>query len=159
MKEEVTICSVYHSAASRDFILLNRELTEKLNPGAKFTWIVADNTAPDFPETEKIDPNKFRVVKGINLTNVVKLPSWPQGREITEGNAAGWKHGGGLNNTAKEVKTRFAVFLDNNFYIIRPNWISDVFGHMQKNGLAFFGPPPDPLRTIHYKYFPNPHHA
>jgi hypothetical protein len=156
---KVSICSAYHSAASREFLQINYAVTKKLNPKQEFTWIVADNTAADYPANDKIDADKFLVVKGINLTNVHLLPTWPPGREITEHNAAGWKHGGGLNSAAEHVQTRFAVFLDNNCYIVRPNWISDVIEHMKKHALAFFGPPPDPLRTIHYKYFPNPHHA
>jgi len=157
MNEKITICSVYHDLASKNFLNLNRELTEKLNPHTEFEWIAADNTMPDYPEKHKLNCTKFSIIKGINLLNILEVPSWPRNRAITEKNIAGWQHGEALNKAMKHVSSRFAIFLDNNCYIIRPNWITDVINHMKKNNLTFFGPPPDPMRSIHYKYFPNPH--
>lgn len=155
MKEEVTICSVYHSLAAKQFIELNRELTDKLNPGQKFTWVVSNNAPEDF--RDHLDPEKFKIVKGYSERTIREAPWIPPGKYPR--GLDGFQHGGGLNKTRDAVKTRFAVFLDNNFYVVRPNWISDAIEHMKKHGLAFFGPPPDPLRLRHYRYFPNPHYC
>ena len=72
-------------------------------------------------------------------------------------NAGGsYHHAAGLNKALERVATRYVLFLDPDFFIIRPNWIEDVLEHMDTRGLSFWGAPYHPARSIKYRYFPGP---
>ncbi|HEY0220782.1 MAG TPA: hypothetical protein VGC58_01010, partial [Candidatus Paceibacterota bacterium] len=79
-----------------------------------------------------------------------------EGTENNFGDVAGasYHHASGLNLALKEVKTRFVLILDPDFFIIRKNWIEDVLEYMTKNELVFFGAPYNPKRYMKYRYFP-----
>lgn len=144
MKEELTICSVYHSLESKRLLGLNYDWVKTINPGKELRWVVADNTPEGF--TEKIDPHTFIVVSGADHKEPV--PPWLVGS---------YHHSQAIAKSLQAITTRFALFLDSDFYIVRHHWIVEIIGHMKKNNLAFFGVPWHPAYVTKYRYFPAPH--
>jgi len=144
MFHELTVCSVYHSLETQCLLELNWDFAKKLNPNQSMVWIVADNTPIGY--TDKVDENKFKVVPGADRVDPV--PSWLTGS---------YRHGHALNNALKYIKTRFVVFLDIDFYIVRPRWMDEIIRHMAVNGLSFFGVPWHPAHFKKYRYFPCHH--
>lgn len=142
--EGLTICSVYHSLEAKRLLELNYDLVKARNPEMSIRWVVADNTPSDF--SEKIDSQKFIVVPGAGEINGL-LP-WMWGS---------YRHSRALKNTLSHITTRFALFLDIDFYILVPSWITAIPQHMQEQGLAFFGVPWHPSHLRKWRYFPSPH--
>lgn len=143
--QNVTICSVYHSSAAKRLLELNYDFVRNMNPGVFFRWIVGDNTPKGF--TDVLDGKKFQIVPGAD--GIRPVPDWLVGS---------YRHSEAVNNSLKYITTRFVLFLDIDFYIVRKNWMRDVIAHMQKNNLAFFGVPWHPIHTAKFRYFPS-HHA
>ncbi|TSC96825.1 MAG: hypothetical protein Athens071426_139 [Parcubacteria group bacterium Athens0714_26] len=139
---EITICSVYHSEASKKLLELNYDLVKQLNPGVNFIWIVADNSPADLKE--KIDADKFLIVPGAG-----KLAD-----NIPAGVRGSYHHAVAINSSLKYVKTRFVLILDNDFYIVRSIWIKDIIEYMKKNNLSFLGSPWHPRLWKKIRYFP-----
>ena len=138
---EITILSVYHSAESKKLLEINRDLTKTLNPGVSFEWVVADNSAADF--LDKIVPGEFTVVPG--ASHVPDVPQWIR---------PSFHHNIAMNESIRYAKTRFILFLDSDFYVVRHNWIREAIEHMKKNSLAFFGAPWHPKQYQQFRYFP-----
>lgn len=141
---DITICSVYHSLEAKRLLELNYEFVTQRNPGMKIRWVVAENTPPDF--FPKIDPQQFIIVPGAGEINGL-LP-WMWGS---------YRHSRALKNTLSRVTTRFALFLDIDFYIVLPSWMTAIPQYMQNQGLAFFGVPWHPSHERKWRYFPSPH--
>lgn len=142
--EGITICSVYHSLEAKRLLEVNYEFVTQRNPDMKIRWVVADNTPPDF--SSKIDPYKFIIVPGASEIN--SLLPWMWGS---------YRHARALKNTIPRITTRFALFLDIDFYIVLPSWMTVIPAYMQKQGLAFFGVPWHPSHERKWRYFPSPH--
>ncbi len=68
-----------------------------------------------------------------------------------------YHHAAALNKAVSHIQTRFAVFLDPDFYIVRHGWINHVIAHMLNNDLSFFGVPWHPRHFNKYRYFPCVH--
>ena len=94
LMRELTVCSV--SFQSAFFLKWNWELCRKLNPGAGYSWIVADNTPASVREAWDVDDPDFTVVPGVD------------GSRFTGACAPGLHHGEALNRSLRLVKTRFA---------------------------------------------------
>ena len=137
MSKELTIVSVYHNELSKRLLELNGEFTRTMNPGSDFVWLVGDNTPQNF--LPKIDENIFTIVP--NKEDYHGLGSH--------------QHAGAINKCLKEVKTRFVLSLDSDFYIVRNEWINDVLGYMKARGLAFFGVTYHTQDYPKYRYFPS----
>ena len=152
--KDITIVSVYHSATAKRFLELNYALTKKLNPGGNWEWILGDNTHEGFsdkiPEGEKF----AKIVRGFDESDPASAPNF--GNFPIKKIGCYW-HGGSINKVIKHVNTRFMLVLDNNFYVLRKNWLNDAMEHMKKNDLAFFGAPNPPSNPIKYRYFPEVH--
>src|SRR5574343_258005 len=139
-KTGLTICTV--SYGHRALIELNIELVRKMNPDSIVKWIIVENSSEEisnkFTEGEY---DNYKVIKGIpnNFTGIAP---------------ASYHHASGLNAAIKEVKTRYVLVLDPDFYITRKNWIVDVLGYMDFRDLDFFGAPYNPKRYMKYRYFP-----
>jgi hypothetical protein len=141
MDWSLTICSVSFRSAS--YLKLNRSLTAALNPQATWKWVVVENT-PEHSGDKIEGRDGFIVLDGIPQTFA--------------GPASGsYHHGTALNKTLAQIQTRFALFLDPDFYIVRPNWMREVIAHMLENDLAFFGAPWHPRWVQKYRYFPCVH--
>ncbi|MDP3770307.1 MAG: hypothetical protein U1A25_03210 [Candidatus Sungbacteria bacterium] len=143
-KQELTICSVYHSLEAKRLLELNYDWVKKMNPGKELRWVVADNTPKNF--TGKIDSQRFIVVPGADHKESV--PPWLVGS---------YHHSQAIAKSLPAITTRFALFLDSDFYIVRHQWIDEILRYMEKNNLAFFGVPWHPAYAIKYRYFPAPH--
>jgi hypothetical protein len=137
----LTICTV--SFYSWGWLVLHMAFARRLAPEAELHWVVADNapggTRPAFPAGVDV-----RVVPG------APFPDRPYA-------AGGYHHGAGLNATLAHVRTRHALFLDPDFFVVRPHWPSGVLAHMEERGLAFFGAPWHPRWVYKVRYFPCAH--
>ena len=137
----LTICTV--SFDSWGWLVLHMAFARRLAPEAELHWVVADNapggTRPALPAGVDV-----RVVPG------APFPDRPYA-------AGGYHHGAGLNATLAHVRTRHALFLDPDFFVVRPHWPSGVLAHMEERGLAFFGAPWHPRWVYKVRYFPCAH--
>lgn len=145
--EDVTICSVYHSPLARAFLELNRDLVEKMNPGAKWRWLAVDNSPAAAPLL--LDAAKFDTLKGLQHSFLEHIFVRPI--------VSTYHHSIALNQMRTEIRTRFAVFLDIDFFVVRKNWIRDVVSHMKKEKVAFFGCTWHPKYYGKYRYAPAHH--
>lgn len=140
--KDLTICTV--SFRSQDYLNLGWELTRQLNNAGKHSWewIVVENTPEGDPERLAPGDESFRILSGIDMTNVKsKYP-------------AGYQHAAGLNKALSQVKSRYALILDPDFFVIRKNWISDLIEHMQRNHIVFLGSPYHPKWYMKIRYVP-----
>ncbi len=140
-ESEITICSVYHSEASKKLLELNWNLAKQLNSGVKLNWIVADNTPADFKE--KIN-GEFLVVPGAG-----KLVD-----NFSAGTYGSYQHATAINRSLKYVKTRFVLILDSDFYIVKNEWIKEIIKYMKENDLSLLGSPWHPRLWKKIRYFP-----
>ena len=137
MPKDLTIVSVYHNQLSKRLLELNGEFTKIQNPGSDFVWLVGDNTPQTFPD--KISGKEFTIVP--NTQDYHGLGSH--------------QHAGAINTCLKEVRTRFVLSLDSDFYILRNQWIEEVLSYMKANNLAFFGVTYHTQDYFKYRYFPS----
>src|SRR3989344_5037629 len=149
MKYDFTICSSYYSPQSKALLELNRELAEAKNPGISLPWVVADNTPPGFVG-EKLNDKRFTFVPGARELEPEHITGYHRGKTPS------CEHGVVLNNFHKYVKTRFALIVDNDFFIIQKGWIDRVLRHMDENNITFFGSPFHPRYYHKLRYFPCP---
>lgn len=153
--QELTICPVYYSYLSLKSIEMNYALTEKLNSGNNWTWLVGDNTPPGFSDKPKGE--KIAVVRGFDQTNPDDLGDYFIKGISPKKKIYSYWHGATLNKMLKEVKTRYLLVLDNNFLIVRRNWVNECLDHMKKNDLGFFGATNPPGKFQKYRNFPEVH--
>lgn len=137
---EITICSVFHSQESKKLLDLNFDVTKKLNQGMDFEWIAANNTrGGDF-----FSDTHFVVIIGIQKAPD-NVPDWIK---------PSFHHNIAMNMSTPHIKTRFALFLDSDFYILQQDWIKKAIEHMQENNLTFLGTPWHPKNYRVFRYFP-----
>ena len=124
----------------------NAGLCRALNPGARYDWIVVNN---DFDEGFASDSAGFTVVPGVP----------PPARA----GASGQKDQGSLHHAAalmaglRHVSSRYLLLLDQDFYVVRPDWIAQLISHAQAERLAFFGSVWHPRWTYQPRDFPSVH--
>jgi hypothetical protein len=138
----LTICTVsyYH----RRHLERNIRLAESLNPGMSLRWVIVDNTPPSDSDSIERLPGQVDVE-----------PGYPP--DPTRCRPRSHHHGLALNRAVCQAETRYALILDPDFYIVRPNWVRELMRHAADNGLAFFGVPWHPRWVIKYRYFPCVH--
>jgi hypothetical protein len=68
-----------------------------------------------------------------------------------------YHHASGLNIALENVTTRYAIVVDPDFYVVRPNWVREIIEHMTRNDLAVFGAPWNPRWYQKFRYFPCTH--
>jgi len=138
MLQDLTICTV--SFQSAELIELNILLTRKLNPHYDINWLIVDNNN-DFAKKD------FKDSPGIHL-----LTGDPA---INQGKFKGsYHHAQALNKALQNVSTRFALFLDPDFFIIQDNWIEKVLQRVVQKNLSFWGAPYHPRLSWKRRYFP-----
>jgi hypothetical protein len=142
---DLTICSVsFHSIP---YLTLNWELTQKLNNGEKSyrKWIAVENTPGEEDDKLSLNDERFEVMQGVDV---------PQMKPAI----GSYHHAAALNMARSRInQTRFVLFLDPDFYIVRQNWIRDVLDYMINNDLGFLGVPWHPRWYSKYRYFPCVH--
>ena len=148
---KLTICSVCHSEENRKLLELNHALASKLNPQKNWVWMVADNT-PAGKLAEIMDPQKFKVVPGLTMEKLASSLN-----PVFLNMKAGFHHSTAVHGMIPYVKTRFFLLLDSDLYIVRPGWINEVLGHMEKEGLAAFDVPWHPRWYKKPRYLPATH--
>lgn len=124
----LTICSV--SYYSKPYLELNQNIL-----GKEYPWLIVQN------DTEENLPDSFVVEKG---ENAVKGAG-----NIGYGS---FSHASGLNYLIRQVKTRYALLVDPDFFIFRP--LAQILEHMDKHGLEFFGAPYFPSERKRVFEFP-----
>lgn len=138
MTEPLTICTV--SWNSGPYLRQNRYLTEQLNPGADVRWIVAENSPEDSATRLGDDEPGFRIIEGAG-----------------PGHTPTYHHTLALRRCIDLSDTRFVLVLDPDLFIVRPDWVRDVIGHMLVQCLAVLGVPWHPQSSGKYRYFPAVH--
>lgn len=119
----------------------NLELTKHLNPRHQCRWIVVDNT----PGAEL----------GLSSPHGVEiLPGVPR----VDGRDKGSRHhASSLQKAFDEVRTRFVLLLDPDFYVVRRDWIATVLSHVREHEVAIFGSVWHPRWFWQYRLFPSVH--
>jgi hypothetical protein len=173
-----TLCTVL-TPAHLELGALNRELVERLNPGEPIAWSVAFNPAVHTPpgaahpagaEADlKAARKRFpgaAIAPGPTLEQMSKavledpahrdIPK-AERRRLTAKYLGSYHHAAGLALALKQVKTRYAVIIDPDFYVVRPDWIAETLGRMAGQDLAVFGAPWSPRWYQKYRGFPCTH--
>ncbi len=122
---------------SSQWLEKNLELVQKLNPNHSPQWLIVNND----------NDSGFRSSYQI-------LPAVAREQHNDKGS---YHHAAAIMSALPEVKTRFLLVLDHDFYILRQNWITTVTQQMMARDLAFFGSVWHPKWTYQYRYFPSVH--
>ena len=139
---KITLCSV--SFNSRPWLEVNWRLAHNRNPATPIDWLIAENSPPQAPLRLLHDESRFRVVPGAAF-------------ERRAYGSGSYHHGRGMNRTLPHIATRFALFCDPDFFIVRENWIHAVIQHMTEHGIGILGVPWHPRWTHKVRYFPCVH--
>ena len=139
MPEDLSIISVVFGEAQ--YWRANLDLTRRLNPGGGFHWFVVDNSDP-------------RVLAGSHGADVTVLDGVPRPVSRDLGSA---HHAMAIHRAFQQVRTRYVLILDHDFYVVAANWIETLLVHARRNGLAFFGAPWHPRWHYQYRGFPAVH--
>lgn len=141
----LTICSV----VSNDEIYfdLNWKLTRRLNEAERFEWIVVKNRTEDEDGTfGAVARAGCRVIPGITQTQNTTRRFVSRGRVVGHPER-NWYHSRGLEIGLAQVRSRYVLILDPDFYVVRRGWIEEMIGHMSGEGLAVFGAPYHPMEA------------
>ena len=68
-----------------------------------------------------------------------------------------YHHGRAMNLLVDYIRSRFVLFCDPDFYIVKTGWVSEILKHMTAGGLAVFGAPWHPKWVYKQRYFPCVH--
>ena len=120
------------------------EMIDALNPGADFRFIAVDNSALGEPVLTLEDP-RAEVLAGVD-PEPLPLP----GR-------GSYHHAAALNMAIRQVKTRYALVIDPDLFVVRRDWIAACLEHVRKRGLTFFGAPWHPRWYRKWRDFPCVH--
>ena len=138
----LTICSVSYN--SRPWLEINLDLAHRLNRHIDLIWLVAENSPVGSPLQVGSDSERFQVMPGAAFEQ----------RPYASGS---YHHGRAMNLILPHVATRFALFCDPDFFIIKMGWVQEVIGHMLLRGLGVFGVPWHPRWVYKNRYFPCVH--
>ncbi|MEK7560791.1 MAG: glycosyltransferase [Patescibacteria group bacterium] len=151
-EKELSICSIYHSPQTRRLLELNRDFAARMNRHNKWVWIAGDNTPANAPSP--IDETKFTPVRGADMAELKRR--YPR-RIADEKGFASFHLAAATQKCIQAVRTRWLVIHDNDLFVVRPDWMSEIIGYMEGNNLGFFGVTWPAYRHTTYRYFPCPH--
>ena len=134
----ITIASVIFK--NRRYFEINRDLTKRLNADVPFKWILADN---ELGTNRSLAASDMEVIDGAE--------------PVQSKDAGSLHHAKALQQCLEKVEGRFVLLLDPDFFVLRPNWISDLLAHMEASDLHFFGSVWHPRWYYQYRYFPTVH--
>jgi hypothetical protein len=138
LPDQLTICSV--SFRSTELLKLNIRITQNLNNGTDFRWLIVDNHH-DFQESGFVDNQNVQIIEGDPATNQGKLKG-------------SYHHAQALNKALNYVSTRYLLIIDPDFFIVHKDWIAEALQHVSKNNLSFWGAPWYPSLRWKRRYFP-----
>lgn len=123
---------------------MNARLTRSLNKDMPERWIAVDNS----PREQHVPPPEgdFEVVRGFEIAEFEKLYAKPIVYPFHASSA--------LNSALPHCRTRYVLFLDADFFLVRPEWITEVLAHMRDKKLAAFGAPWHPQYSKKIRYYP-----
>ncbi len=140
----LTILTVAYK--SEDLLLKNISLTGELNT-CRPRWVIVNNDGVPLEKLESLAEESNGEIKVISGVAATPNPY----------DAGSYHHGAGLMRGMKEIQSRFLLVLDPDFFILRPQWASELLAHVREKGLAFFGSGWDPLNVSKYQRFPSVH--
>lgn len=134
---EVTI--VFVSFHHNKYVEANHSLIHSLNPDTQYQMVVVDNTG----QTTEI----------IRKQNLTYIPGTTSPHDLSPS----LHHALGIAASLPHVHTRYVLFLDPDFFIVRQNWIRLAIAHMRQHRLSIFGAPWHPKHFVKWRYFPCTH--
>ena len=126
------------------YIRRQLEMIDALNPGADFRFLAVDNAAVGEPLLTLDDP-RCEVLAGVD-PEPLPLP----GR-------GSYHHAAALNLAVRRVRTRYALVIDPDLFVVYRGWIAECLAHVRRRGLAFFGVPWHPRWYRKWRDFPCVH--
>ncbi|MFV1978000.1 MAG: hypothetical protein ACC649_01475 [Myxococcota bacterium] len=142
--DQLTVCSVFYDAFTLACLRLNVGFTNSRNVLGPSGWIVADNSpSKSLPDGR---PEEVEIVQGPPPDPAIPAPV-----------RGSYQHGRALNSIITRVETRYALVLDCDFFIVQPDWASNIVEHAATGRLAFFGAPWHPRWFNKYRGFPCVH--
>lgn len=117
----------------------NLELTRHLNPAFEGRWIVVDNS----PGGNLALPAGAEILPGVARPRAPDMGST--------------HHALALHRALAEVRTRYVLLLDHDFYVVRPDWIAQILAHAHARRLSVFGSAWNPRWFYQYRGFPSVH--
>lgn len=146
LDDELTLCTV--TFRSKAVFKRNQMLTQLLNPGCSPSWLVIDNSPSYDGESTAPEPG----------LSVVPGPQRCRQPDLLERSLSGsLAHGLALNQAISLVPTRFVMIVDPDFFVVRPNWLTDLQRFMLSTGTAIFGAPWNPRWWSKWRGFPCTH--
>lgn len=139
----LSVCTV---AVARDlpFLRMNRHLLAQHGGLGEGRWLVVDNGRCGI--ALDADDGATTIVPGIEPEAIPAGPGWGSRH-----------HAAALNRAVALVETRFALILDPDFFIVRPQVVSQVLESMAARGIALLGAPWHPRWYVKPRYFPCAH--
>ena len=137
---EITICTV----CTNDELLIQKNiaLISKLNKNINIKWIICFNKKINKDSLFKNHGAEIKYVEGVDKDHIGSIAL---------------NHSIGLNITKKFIDSRFVIFIDPDFFLLRDNSILELIKYLQKNKLSFLGAPWHPKWHTKYRYFPCSH--
>ncbi len=134
----VTIISVLYR--NRPLFELNHSLTQALNLGSEYRWLVADNELGGNTVSGQRD---ITIFDGVERTNTRDKGSL--------------HHARALQKCLERVDTRFVLSMDPDFFVLQQHWLERIVSHAIKHDIAFFGSGWHPRWYYQYRDFPSAH--
>jgi len=156
-----------HIGASRERALLAQAGGAKgLSPAARRERLqaeIAKRFDPEpietlFPDAQAVPGPSLRdTFDRVFAATATVQPDTAERRRLLEKYLASYHHAEALSLALERVTTRYAVVVDPDFYVVRPDWIAAVLARMAEAGLAAFGAPWSPRWYQKFRGFPCTH--
>jgi len=133
----ITIASVLYRNGG--LLKLNQRLTQALNTGTAYRWIVADNELKD----KTVNSEFPLTIEGVAKTETSDMGSL--------------HHAKALQKCLERVDSRFVLTMDPDFFVVQQDWLRRVVAYVTKHDISFFGSCWHPRWYYQYRYFPTIH--
>ena len=123
-------------------------LGERTNPTFNFCWkIVANNHDDNYQIPPSVLNNpRVEIIEGFKYQQFLKFNRPPSYSLSTA-----------LNKALSQSDSRYIVQMDADYFVFKPNWMTDIIYVMKEKNLACFGAPWDPKRSTKWRDFPCSH--
>lgn len=120
---------------------MNGGFIHKMNPKNSWLHFAVNNSLKG---SIHIGSPKFREFPGGIVPQFTPSYGW-----------TGFHDGAASNSLLPHINTRFVLFLDYDFFIVRSNWIREVIDYMQEKNVAILGVPYHPKYWVKFRDFPS----